>query len=273
MRLNLNLRPAAAAAILIVLTALTSCTSKMQQYVDAANDECPVNFVTGILTSVELNDKAVVFNIEVNEKELTTIENLKKNPNMLKQMWKMLFIEEKETPSKKDFLNLIASQGMGVRLNYMSIDNHAKNFSINIGNSEFKSMLKNPVTIDEQIQTQVDFSKVSLPQQLDSATTMVDTKIEDGFIVYIYDIDEQRLTMSEMESKQHVYRDNISTLINNVFTDPSSPVGDFFRMIGKKGWGIRYSYKGNASGKVLNIDFTNDQLKQMETSNNFTGNP
>ena len=59
---------------------------------------------------------------------------------------------------------------------------------------------------------------------------------------------------------------------NNVFTDPSSPVGDFFRMIGKKGWGIRYSYKGNASGKVLNIDFTNDQLKQMETSNNFTGN-
>lgn len=273
MKLNLHHRLAAVAAILTVLTTLMSCTSKMQQYVNAANDECPTNFVTGILTSVELDDKAVVFNIEVNEKELTSVENLKKNPVMLKKMWKMLFVDDKETPSKKDFLNLIASTGLGVRLNYMSIDNHTRNFSINIGNSEFKSMLKNPTSIDEQIQVQVDYSRVALPQQLDSATTMVDTKIENGYVVYLYDIDEKKLTMSEMETKQHVYRDNISTLINNVFADPSSPVGDFFRMIGKKGWGIRYSYKGNTSGKVLNIDFTCDQLKQMETQNNFTGNP
>lgn len=243
------------AMIAAVTALLASCTgSKVDQFIDSVNDECPVSTEFGVLTELSSADNTVAFNYTVDNK-IIPLPKLKANPEVVKKMWKITFLDDKD-PAKTEFVNQILAQGMGVKLTF---NDNNQNFGITIGNNELKSLLKQKIPDNEQIQIQIDITKLNLPKQLDEMTTMVDIKLENDFVTYCYDINDEVLPLSEMQGGQ---RDNIVYGIKGELAQ-NSPMAIFFKMVTDMGKGLRYQYHGTKSGETVNIDFNNGEMRQL----------
>lgn len=242
------------------LSACSGSDSKLQDYINRANEECPISFETGTLTSLASEGGAVVFNYQADE-NVIPLANLKNNSDVVKQLWKIAFLDDK-SGSKGEFVNHIISSGCDVLLKYTGNDPKQK-FEVKFGNDELKSLAGKTSNLAEQIDIQIKLTNLTLPRQLDKATTMVETKLEDGFMVYVYDIDESQLTIAKMESEKQTYLDNIMASAKREFANPTSAVSAFFKQVASSGRGLRYSYRGNTSGSTLNIDIPNSELRQL----------
>ncbi|MBQ2164001.1 MAG: hypothetical protein II445_05785, partial [Muribaculaceae bacterium] len=95
---------------------------------------------------------------------------------------------------------------------------------------------------------------------------LVDMNIEEGFVTYIYDIDESIVKISDMEANVFSRREMIIEGMRNVFNSTMSPAESFFKLVAVAGKGVRYQYKGNETGKSLNIDVTNTELRQLASA-------
>ncbi len=261
MKLNIKVTPLfKIAMIATVALLLSSCTKdKLHQYIDAYNDLCPYNSEFGVITGLDVDDKQLTFNITADEKTIP-LEKFKSNPEVVKTGWLVNFVGSKDA-TKADFINLIANSGRGIVLNF-SNDNDKK-FAININNKELVANLKKKITDDEEVDHLIKLNRLTLPKQLDAATTMTDLKLEGDYMIYYYDINEDVLTIEEMNNNTSTYRDIIINGMKGEFANPDSPMAYFFGLIGKMNKGLRYSYHGTKSGNTLDIDITNAELKQV----------
>ena len=245
-------------AIAAIMASMTSCSkSKIDQFIDSVNDECPVSTEFGVLTELSSSDKMVSFNYTVDNK-IIPFPKLKANPDVVKKMWKITFLDDKDK-TKNEFVNEILASGKGVQLTFNDNNQH---FSIDINNNELKSLIQQKIPANEQMQIQIDITKLNLPKVLDEMTTMVDIKLENDFVTYCYKINDEVLPLKEMESNQKV---NIVNGIKNEFAQ-GSPLAVFFKTVIDMGKSLRYQYNGTKSGETLNIDFTNNELRQLATT-------
>lgn len=242
------------------LSACSGSDSKLQDYINRANEECPISFETGTLTSLASEGGAVVFNYQTDE-NVIPFAKLKDNTDVVKQLWKIAFLDDK-SGNKGEFVSNVISSGCDVLLKYTGNDPQQK-FEVKFSNVELKVLAGKNSNLAELIEIQIKLTNLTLPRQLDKATTMVETKLEDGFMVYVYDIDESQLTIAKMESEKLTYHDNILASVKREFANPASAVSAFFKQVASSGRGLRYSYRGNTSGSTLNIDIPNSELRQL----------
>ena len=242
------------------LAACSTSNSKLQEFINSANEECPISFETGTLTSLAIENESVAFNYKADE-DVIPLAKLKENTDVVKQLWKIAFLDDK-SGVKGEFINEIISSGCDVLLKYTGNDPKQK-FDVKISNDELKTLAGKISNLAEQIDLQIKLTNLTLPRQLDKATTMVETKLEDGYMVYVYDIDESQLTIAKMEKEKQTYFDNITASARREFSNPTSAVSAFFKQVASSGRGLRYSYRGNTSGKILNIDIPNADLRQL----------
>ncbi len=96
------------------------------------------------------------------------------------------------------------------------------------------------------------------PQQVDEATTLEHFVVDGDFAVYEYSV--KGMSVDSI---------NPTALNNNLIQASilgSEQQKQFFSLVAKSGKGIRYEYKDEA-GKVLKVDFTEDELEGILEKN------
>lgn len=255
-----------AMAAIVAVMALAACSgsgSKLEDYVSTVNKECPADFEIGTLNSVEIVGDNVVFNYKANG-EMFPVDKIKGDVDLAKDVWLMSFTAD-NNDKKRDFFNEIAAGGKGVKVCFAG-EQQGSQFEINYSNEQVKALDLKPAAPGKQVETLVKLNKLLLPAKFDEATTLVDMNIEEGFVTYIYDIDESIVKISDMEANVFSRREMIIEGMRNVFNSTMSPAESFFKLVAVAGKGVRYQYKGNETGKSLNIDVTNTELRQLASA-------
>lgn len=116
---------------------------------------------------------------------------------------------------------------------------------------------------EDRLKEAIETSNKECPTSIDHVTTLMEIKIDGDFVTYMCEIDERQLDMDSMLSKRATYIQNIHNTVRNQITNPQSSSGPFFSLIRDAGKGLRHRYRGNNSRKTLDVDITNDELKQM----------
>lgn len=250
------------AAIVAVMT-LAACSgsgNKLEDYVSTVNKECPADFEIGTLNNVEIKGDNVVFNYKANE-EMLPVDKIKGDLELAKDVWLMSFTAD-NNDKKKDFFNQIVANGKGVKVCFTG-EKPGSQFEINYSNEQVKSLDLKTAAPGKQVETLVKLNGLLLPAKFDEATTLVDMKMEEGFVVYVYDIDENILKISDMEATVFSRRERIIEGMRNAFNSSMSPAESFFKLVAVAGKGVRYFYKGSNTAKTLSIDITNAELRQL----------
>lgn len=244
----------------VVMSCNNSADSKIDKIIESANQQCPVIYDMGIVNSFDIDkdNKMIIVNMEVNDENFD-MSQFKENPSKLENILRLTLLENM-SQSDKDLMASITGLGYGIRYAIKGFKSHEV---VNIELSNEKLKANRPLTVDENIKANLDFTKTSLPQKLDSITTMIDVDINRDTVFYIYEIDEKNSSMSIIDNK---VRENIVYGINQQFSN-KSVAGEFFKNVCKSGRGVCYRYKGNTSGKVVDIFFDNFTLRQMAIDN------
>lgn len=249
--------------LVVMAMCVTSCNSQhreLEKMVKQANDELPARFDFGIATSIECHDGMVIIHYTTDD-ELFPIGVLKNKGDIIKRAWKMSYFGQNQG-GKNEVLDLILSSGYGLKAVFES-EKTNDHIEVALNNDELKQAVKQPVGISEQLAIQMEITNASLPMQVDAVTTLLSTTIDGDYMTYNYEIDDSQLAIDEMENQRATYVDNIGRGLRDAMGDVQSSAGMFFKQVIKAGKGVRYRYKGKASGKTLDIDFTNAQLRQM----------
>lgn len=244
----------------VMMSCNNSADSNVEKLIKDANQQCPVIYDMGVVNSFDIDkdNKIIIINMEIDDEKFD-LSKFKDNSSKLENILRLTLFENM-SQADKNLVAGIAAEGYGVRYALKGFKSHE---IVNVELSNAKLKANKPLSIDENVKANVDFAKISLPQQLDSVTTMTDVNINKDTVIYIYEIDEKNCSMSTLDSK---VRGNIVYGINQQFINKSA-AGDFFRNVCKSGRGLCYRYKGNESGKVIDIYFDNVTLRQMAIDN------
>ena len=109
---------------------------------------------------------------------------------------------------------------------------------------------------------EIQATNSTLPRQLDYVTTLVSLSRDGNVVAYTYEIDEDELDMSMMIDGQDQMRAGIAAQIATL-NSPTSSAQTFMRLLREGGKDLHYIYKGNKTGTVLEIKFTNNELLDL----------
>ena len=254
-----------AITLMLIAGGISSCgnsaSDEIKKVIETANDQCPVIYETGVVTGFDVDEdnKMIVVNYEIDD-EKYKISTIKEDKSKLENICRLLFLEN-VSQADKNLVNTIVNLGYGIRYVFKCFKSQEK---IAVNFSKERLSTNKPLTIEENVKTNVDFAKLSLPLMLDSVTNMVDVDIVKDTLFYIYEVDEKLCPMSTLENK---VKDNITFGISEQFRNNSS-AGEFFKNVCKSGRGLCYRYKGNTTGKIVDINYDNTKLRQMANAVN-----
>lgn len=116
-------------------------------------------------------------------------------------------------------------------------------------------------TSSDELTQLTEISKKSLPVKVDDLTVWKDMLVEDGSVVYIYDVNDSTGTVvASMPAK----RDNILFQIGESLGDRDFL--QFVQLVVKDGKALRYRYTDTQNGMKSEIIVTNEELAQLLAS-------
>lgn len=116
-------------------------------------------------------------------------------------------------------------------------------------------------TSSDELTQLTEISKKSLPVKVDDLTVWKDMLVEDGSVVYIYDVNDSTGTVvASMPAK----RDNILFQIGESLGDRDFL--QFVQLVVKDGKALRYHYTDTQNGMKSEIIVTNEELAQLLAS-------
>ncbi len=114
-----------------------------------------------------------------------------------------------------------------------------------------------------RLKEMIELSNKECPASIDHVTSLIAIKDEGNFVTYVCQIDEDVLDMDEMQANRAIYEQNIKNTFHNQLTLPESTSGPFLQLVIEAGKGLRHHYVGKNSRKTLDIDITNEQMRQL----------
>lgn len=249
-----------AITLMLIVGGISSCSnsasSEIKKVLETANEQCPVIYETGAVTSFDVDEdnKMIVVNFEIDD-EKYKISTIKDDESKLENICRLLFLDN-VSEADKNLVSTIVNLGYGIRYVFKGFKSQEK---IAVDFNKEKLSNNKPLTIEQNVKTNVDFAKLSLPLMLDSVTTMMDVNIVKDTLFYIYEVNEKLCPMSTLENR---VKDNITFGISEQFRNNSS-AGEFFKNVCKSGRGLCYRYKGNETGNIVDISYDNTKLLQM----------
>lgn len=257
-------------AIGSLLVAMSSCQNKplklgeklsdseMAQLVEELNENSPINYTLFTATSYKHEGKNLVIDYVVDEDKIA-YDNL--TDKTLYNIWRLCCLDEVSQNDKSIIKSLILS-GYGIKCQFKG-SNSPKSMTIDVSNDKLKN--NKPLSQEEIIETLVEIDRHAMPRTVDRATTVVDFKIEKENIIYVYDIDETDFDISKIENDSN-YKDNGTAVIANELRN-NTLTGVLYKLVARSGRGICHRYVGKSSGKVVDLTFSNAELRQIATAN------
>jgi hypothetical protein len=118
--------------------------------------------------------------------------------------------------------------------------------------------LSKEVLLDQEIAS----SNAQMPIQMDNATTLLSLSRDGEIVTYEYLLDENEVDFSQFIEDKAQHRNKLSNQITLLSTTEPS-MHAFMSLLKETGKSLRYRYKGNSSGVVVTIEFSNDELQEM----------
>ena len=191
----------ATAFVAVCAFAICACTgeSRLEKLVNKINEGCPVTADIGEVTSAEVKDGNVVVKMTVNE-QFCNIEGLKANPDILHQSLIESFMHP--TDDMKELVEELKRCNAG--LTYVYVGNTTGNTtSVTLTNEEIKELAKKgpaDIDADQLLESQINITNIHMPITVDDATVMTKLVREDDCVVYLYDVDETQISITELEA-------------------------------------------------------------------------
>ncbi len=228
--------------------------SEMSQLVETLNEQCPVSYEIGTATSFKCEGKKVVIDYTIDE-DILSFEKLDKK--VIFDAWRLLYLDCCSS-NDKAFMKSLALSGYDLQCFFTGSRTSHKD-TIDVSNQQLKSI--KPLSQEENIKTTVEITRAVLPIPLDSVTDMVDVTLEKESLIYIYKINEENFDFSLLENEP-TFRENIASGITQQFTNNNS-AGELFKKLCLSGRGLCYRYQGSKTGRTIDIEFNNIQLRQL----------
>lgn len=244
--------------ILSMSSCNNSADSKIEKIVEEANSQCPAFYGIGSATSFKKEGKTVVIEYSVSD-DISLYENL--NDDAIYDIWRLFCIDE-ASDADKELIRTIASAGYGIKCVFNSA-NPQKRKTLEVGNDKLNNY--KALTQEEILRTFITIDKNTLPLTIDSKTKIVDLKIEKDNLIYVYEIDESSFDISEIE-KSTLYKESGIRNMRDQFLS-NTLTGYLYKIVCLSGRGICHRYVGNKTGKTVDIQFTNTEIRQIANAN------
>lgn len=247
---------------LVILVGLSSCenlhVAKLKHEIEAANKQCPVNMgMMGDMLSMKYDDNAkeVQLYMSLNE-DMISIDALQNSENLASQSMKLSF----SCGEYKEMLKLMINAGSGLAMTFKSASS-GKSFKVNMPLDELKDMVDNPMKESEinrlLLENQLAMENSRCPYSVDEGMEMEKAFDDGDNIIYVCRIDEDMYDISAIRYAQAEIKDRIK----DMFTDPVMKKQiELMQSLGK---GFTYRYYGDASGEIVEITFTKEELRQF----------
>ena len=247
-------------ALVPLMAILFSCKggdakSEIRKLVKEINDQCPIDYDYFTCQSAAIQGNEVVMNYMIDETMLS-LDLMKQKPDLAKKYGGSSIFNE-----NAELGDLMVKSGLGFTANYQgSLSGEV--VTLKFTNDDIKEIKAHPVSREELLDWEIQATNSTLPRQLDYVTTLVSLSRDGNVVAYTYEIDEDELDMSMMIDGQDQMRAGIAAQIATL-NSPTSSAQTFMRLLREGGKDLHYIYKGNKTGTVLEIKFTNNELLDL----------
>lgn len=263
-------------ALTLLLTMTFSCEqinrNKLEKVIDEMNRECPQEMEgMGTFLGGELKGDMVIFKYKFTKENFELVKEGAKTRSKEEnaEIMAMDFVSrEKEQGSFAKTIKQIIDAGCGLTLQYTGEDDNDK-VSIEITKEHFLKAKEKYATATPQelamkaIEDEVKRTKAKLPAKVDEITMMTGYDLQDGYIVYTYEVDDTKFDFKVLEARKDVLR-------KEMFSDAElseQAISAAFSNYVKAGVGLKYLYKSKTTDRSFEIKFeTNELPRANQTS-------
>ncbi|MBR5726621.1 MAG: hypothetical protein IKX56_07810 [Muribaculaceae bacterium] len=247
-------------ALLSIITLATSCKggdsdpkAELLKAVNDLNRACPI--ITDLFTceSAALADQNLVIRYTIDDNTLTLA---KASPEVAKKVFGAAFFEA--SPEVADLLN---RSGFDLKLIFTGAES-GEEATLSFNEQDIKDVKMNPPTDEELIDWQLKSTNATMPQAVDIATTLVSLERDGDQLTYVYEVDDTKMDFAEFIDGQKQFRLGIIANLEASNT-PQSSFGHYLKLLCRSGKSLCYSYRAKSSGKAVNINFTNSDLRTI----------
>lgn len=244
-------------AVTLPAMAVTEQQGRLKVMFEAANELCPIRL--GMLGSLKGMHYAEDGNEVVAVVELSNAGSRGLSGQYDDSLMKRQLFLSMSTPNAKPTWAAVADAGASVKYIYLFTD--GRTLEVSLAPDEVRHAVENDMSDKEKSRIQASISimmeNASCPSG-SAGLVLKSVKEKDGEVVYTLDVDESLHNMDLFQSKvaelkgnvEHIYRTDIS-----VRSQLKHFVG--------AGLGVHYVYKGDASGREVDVVFSVDDLADI----------
>lgn len=261
--------PAAAPAVLPATPAAPAGSDAMrrelQTEIAAANGMCPIKVADGFyITAIALEGNDLLYQYDIDDEALMLQPDaLQRQKEVIRQ--NLLATIAQPGSANRAMYEKVAAAGYGVKV-VMNFSSSGKRFTTRITNAEMKKSLASQISDAEsnrrQLVANIETANAQCPQQVDEQTRLTAVTLDGRSAVYHYTVDEGALGMDvdALATASSTMKDAIRS---NMTGNMRTVMAPFIRLLIANGTKLVYRYKGNTSGKYLDIVFTVDELRAL----------
>lgn len=236
----------AAAVIAIGMVACNNKNSRLYQIAEEANKQCPLSLgVMGELSSIEFDGTDMVYNATVPDDYLDLIEQ---NKELSKQGGLQALVSDNENVD--ELLKELEAANAGLKYVFIGKESGRKvTFLLTL--EEIKQAKANPTDPMAFLNQQVEAINEQCPMVIAEGMEMTRVYVGEASVVYVYDVDEDILSMEEMEANSSELQASLDQYLALMWSDAAGKA--FLQACKNAGKTIAYSYQGQQSGKTLDF--------------------
>ena len=241
----------------VVLLAGCLAENKLKLAVESANKRCPLSMgIAGDVESIEYEDGLVTYTLAINE-QVSNLKALSENPDVVKRTIMTNFANP--ASDLKPMHDLILDANASVRFVYKG-KSSGESFEVTFTADDLKAAEDNTnPSAEDKLYAEIEATNMQLPMQVDEVTVLEKLVVEGNSVVYLYLVDESRVSIDDMKSNTDATKENLKSMLMN-----GGPlVQAFLKKVVDTGRDLRYRYAGSESGESMEVVFTPADLQNI----------
>lgn len=247
-------------ALLSIIVVATSCKggsadpkAELLKAVNELNRACPIQSALFTCESAEIAGQDLVLRYTIEDNVISLIEA---SPEVVKKVAGSSIFEE-----SADLADLLTDAGFGLKLVFKG-SGPGKEVALHFSEQDIKDVKKNPATDEELLDWQLKSTNAMMPLAVDEFTTLVSLERSGRQLTYVYEVDDLNMDFTDFVDGKDQFRQTLMANLEAANTQQSS-FSQFLKLVCRSDMALSYQYRAKSSGQVVNIDFTNADLKEI----------
>lgn len=235
----------------------TTDRKEFEKVVIAINSQLPMSLGPSMTwKSMAMNEQEVFYKFQINDIGDTMSNMTFSDEELKKYVMKML----SGLDDAKDLYLTIAELGLSCHI-YLVSENTGTIKDVILSPEELKASVELSVSSDDKVNMILESANNQLPMELVAGMNITKMEIQNGFLATVIEVDENQYNLSNFQSKSAL--ESIEKYAN---TDLLTRYQ--WELYAEAGLGIRYTYVGNITKKLINVDIPNHRLTELLKNEN-----